>query len=54
LLLTTSLLTLFGHNSLTGGWTMLATVPIAVWELSVGCYLTFKGFRRDAVAALAS
>ena len=33
---------------------MLATLPIAAWELSVGFYMTFKGFRPAAVAALAA
>src|SRR4051794_12477836 len=30
----------------------LAAVPVAVWEFSLGVYLTFKGFRPAAVAAL--
>ncbi len=30
----------------------LAALPIAVWELSLGVYLTVKGFRPAAVAAL--
>jgi hypothetical protein len=30
----------------------LATIPIAVWEFSLGVYLTVKGFRPAAVAAL--
>lgn len=30
----------------------LAAIPIAVWEFSLGIYLTVKGFRRAAVAAL--
>ena len=47
LLLTASLLTFFGHNTQVSGWTMLATVPIAAWELSVGFYMTFKGFKKS-------
>ena len=31
LLLTANLLTFFGHNTQTSGWSMLATVPIFVW-----------------------
>ena len=46
LLFTSSLFTLFGHNTMGSGWSMLATLLIAVWELSVGFYLTFKGFKR--------
>jgi hypothetical protein len=47
LLLTANLFTFFGHNTQTGGWTMLATLPIAAWELSVGVYMTFKGFKQS-------
>ncbi|WP_448624348.1 DUF4386 domain-containing protein [Geodermatophilus sp. URMC 64] len=32
----------------------LAALPIAVWEFSLGVYLTVKGFRPSAVAALPS
>jgi len=28
------------------------TLPVAAWELSIGLWMTFKGFRPDAVAAL--
>jgi hypothetical protein len=47
LLLAANLLTFFGHNTQTSGWTMLATAPIFVWELSVGFWMTFKGFRQS-------
>ena len=46
LLATANLLTYFGYNTQTSGWTMLVTLPIAAWELSVGFYMTFKGFKR--------
>jgi hypothetical protein len=49
LLATANLLTYFGYNTQTSGWTMLVTAPIAAWELSVGFYMTFKGFTRTAV-----
>ena len=52
LLLTANLLTFFGHNTQTSGWSMLATLPIAAWELAVGCYMTFVGFRGAALAAI--
>ena len=45
ILLAANLLTFFGHNTQTGAWTMLATLPIAAWELSVGFYMTFRGFK---------
>jgi hypothetical protein len=47
ILLTANLLTFFGHNTQTDGWTMLATAPIFVWELSVGLYMTLKGFKQS-------
>jgi hypothetical protein len=53
LLLTADVLNAFGYGTQGAGWSMLGTLPIAVWELSVGFYMTFKGFRREAVAALA-
>jgi hypothetical protein len=45
LLLAASLATLFGHNAQTSGLSLLATVPIALWELAVGIRMTVKGFR---------
>jgi hypothetical protein len=51
LLLIANTLTLFGHNTQTGAWTMLATIPVAAWELSVGIYMTFKGFKDDPTTA---
>ncbi|HET9841404.1 MAG TPA: DUF4386 domain-containing protein [Nocardioides sp.] len=50
-LLTANMLTLFGHLTQTGTWSMLATLPVAAWELSVGFYLTFKGFQRSPAQA---
>jgi hypothetical protein len=48
ILLTAVVLTIFGvveqYSPLAG----LAALPIAVWEFSLGLYLTFKGFRKDA------
>jgi hypothetical protein len=45
LLMLANLATLFGHNEQASGITMLATLPIAFWELSVGTWMTVKGFR---------
>lgn len=53
LLLTADVLNAFGIGTQGAGWSMLCTLPIATWELSVGFYMTFKGFRPAAVAALA-
>lgn len=52
-LLSANLLTFFGMNTQTSGWSMLATVPIAVWELSIGFYMLFKGFRPTPSTATA-
>jgi hypothetical protein len=51
-LLTANLLTFFGQTTQTGSLTMAATLPIATWELSIGFYMAFKGFRSAAVEAL--
>jgi len=43
--------TLLGHNEQTSAVTMLATVPIAFWELSVGTWMLVKGFKPSPVTA---
>ena len=48
ILITATVLTIFGvveQYSELGG---LAALPIAIWEFSLGLWLTFKGFRREA------
>ncbi|MEO8511223.1 MAG: DUF4386 domain-containing protein [Chloroflexota bacterium] len=39
---------MFGVNDPQSAWTGIATVPIFFWELSIGLWMTFKGFRADA------
>jgi hypothetical protein len=51
LLFAANVATMFGYNEQTSTVTMVATLPIAFWELGVGFYLTFKGFRPSAVTA---
>lgn len=51
LLFTANLATLFGHNEQDSGITMLATLPIAFWELSVGIWMTVKGFKPSPITA---
>ena len=51
LLITANVATLFGHNEQTSAITMLATLPIAAWELSVGSWMAFKGFKPAPVTA---
>lgn len=48
LLLSSTLGTMFGVNDTQSAWTGIATMPIFFWELSLGLYMTFKGFRTDA------
>jgi hypothetical protein len=50
LLFAASVATLFGHNEQGSGLSLLAAAPIAIWELSVGIYLTVKGFKTGSVA----
>lgn len=41
--------TLVGVNEPTSIWTVLATLPIFVWEFSLGVWLLVKGFRRSSL-----
>jgi hypothetical protein len=43
---------LFGINEQVSTWSLIALLPIFLWELSLGIYLVVKGFRPAAVAAL--
>ena len=51
LLFAANFATLFGHNEQASGITMLATLPIASWELSVGTWMLVKGFKPSPVTA---
>ncbi len=51
LLITANVATLFGHNEQTSAVTLLATLPIAAWELSVGTWMLVKGFKPAPVIA---
>jgi len=52
LLLASDIAIFFGVYDRVSPIAALAFIPIAVWELSLGVYLTVKGFRPAAVAAL--
>ena len=52
LLFTAFVANLFGAFDQVSAASFLLTLPIAAWELSVGIWMTFKGFRPEAVAAL--
>lgn len=54
LLFTAFIANLFGVFDQVSAASFLLTVPIAAWELSVGIWMVFKGFRPEAVAALAA
>jgi hypothetical protein len=45
LFLTAATATLVGVNEPASIWTALATIPIFVWELSLGVWLVLKGFK---------
>ena len=54
ILLTAVLLRLFGVIDTVSPVSALATLPIAVWEFSLGLYLTFKGFKASAPIMVAA
>lgn len=47
LLLISALLTYFGVNDQGSSLSAILTLPLASWELSLGIWLTFKGFKAD-------
>ncbi len=52
LLFTAFIACLFGGIDQVSSTAFLLTLPIAAWELSIGLWMTVKGFRPEAVAAL--
>ncbi len=54
LLLASDIAIFFGVIDRISPFAAVAFIPIAVWEFSLGVYLTVKGFRPAAVAALPS
>ncbi len=54
ILLAAVLLRLFGVIDTVSPVSALATLPIAVWEFSLGLYLTFKGFKASAPIMVAA
>lgn len=48
LLFSSTIGTMFGINNPDTLWTGLATIPIFFWELSVGLWMTLKGFNPSA------
>ena len=52
LLIASTMATLFGYNEYGSGLSGLLTLPIAVWEFSLGAYLVIKGFRAAGLQQL--
>ena len=51
LLIASTIAWFFGVIEQISPWMLIGTVPIALWELSLGLYLTFKGFRPSPITA---
>ena len=52
LLIASAMATLFGIVDYGSGASALLAIPIALWEFSLGVYLTFKGFRTEGLRQL--
>jgi hypothetical protein len=48
LLISSAVGTMFGVNDAVSVWSGVALLPIFFWELLLGLWMTFKGFRRSA------
>jgi hypothetical protein len=48
LLISSAVGTMFGVNDAVSVWSGVALLPIFLWELSLGLWMTFKGFQRSA------
>ncbi|HEY8471911.1 MAG TPA: DUF4386 domain-containing protein [Natronosporangium sp.] len=42
---------LFGITEQVSGWSLLATLPIAAWEFTLGAWLVFRGFQPSPITA---
>jgi hypothetical protein len=51
LLLTSNVATMFGVNDATTVWSLVGVAPIFFWELSLGIWLTVKGFKPSPITA---
>ena len=50
-LITSTVAAFFGVIPQLSTWSGIATVPIAVWELSLGLWMTFKGFKPSPITS---
>jgi len=51
LLIAATIAVFFGVIAPLSAWSAIATLPVALWELSLGLWMTFKGFRSSPVTA---
>jgi hypothetical protein len=49
LLLASFLATMFGRTDQVSAWSLLATLPVAAWEFSLGVWLVAKGFKPSPI-----
>jgi len=49
LLIVSTVAIVLGHNQMGSAWSSLSALPIAVWEFSLGVWLTFKGFKPSPI-----
>jgi hypothetical protein len=52
LLISSTIGNMFGVNETVSVWSTIGTAPFFFWELSLGLWMTFKGFNRSAATAL--
>jgi len=51
LLIASVIAVLFGIIEPISAWSAIATLPVALWELSLGLWMTFKGFKPSPITA---
>jgi hypothetical protein len=51
LLITSTIAVFFGLIEPISAWSAIATLPVALWELSLGLWLTFKGFKPSPITS---
>jgi hypothetical protein len=51
LLIISTIAAFFGVIAQLSAWSAIATIPVALWELSLGVWMTFKGFKPSPITA---
>jgi hypothetical protein len=51
LLIASTIAAFFGVIAQLSAWSAIATIPVALWELSLGLWMTFKGFKPSPITA---